>query len=192
MKKLVVILSVLAITLNVSAQSNVIEAGKSVGAVKLGMSQDEVIAAIGEPCAQRTYAQEEKEIIHFGRNLGQELRYNTHYDTVFEYENAPLPVHKLYFHEGHLVYLTLTAFGYGQATLNQLMLNKGIQLSDIKNITKAFGYPEITENFVDLKQSYFLSQGIDVMKYRGNITAINIYEPIDNQVALGIKEKTGN
>lgn len=192
MRKSILMILVVVTSQFAMAQSGIIKPGESIANLKLGMQEEDVVTAIGEPCAERTRAEEEQELIKFGRNIWHELRYNTHYDKVYEYENASIPVKKLYFKDGKLVYITLTAFGYDKATLNKVKVSDQacLNCSD-ENITLYLGYPVFTEDHTYVKQMFYLHRGIDFISLNGDVKVINIYEPIDENLALAIKEVTG-
>lgn len=192
MKKFVIAILLATGATFAMAQSNTILPGKSVGGIKIGMDRQEVEALIGEACAERTRTEEDKELIKFGKNIWQELRYNTHYDMVLEYQNADIPVRKLYFENDKLVYMTLTAFGYEQAMLERFKINgKPCMGCPATMLASHLGIPVFTEDYTHVQQIYYLNQGIDFVTHEGKIKAINIYEPIDQDVAMAIKAVSG-
>lgn len=193
MKKLAIIVLMATAATFASAQSTTIKPGKSAGGITIGMNKQQVESIIGEACAERTRTEEERELVKFGKNIWQELRYNTHYDMVLEYQNANIPVRKLYFKEDKLVYMTLSSFGYEQAMLERFKINgKPCMGCPSAILASHLGAPIFTEDYIHVQQMYYLSQGIDFVSHNGEIKAINIYEPIDQEVAMAIKAVTGH
>lgn len=192
MKKLALVLLVAVGSQVAKAQSGMITPGKSAGMVEIGMTEENIIELVGEPCAKRTHQEEDSELIKFGRSIWHELRYNTHYDKVYEYEGASIPVKKMYFKDGKLVYMTLTAFGYDQAMLENFMVSPQACMNcPMDAVTSYLGYPEFTEDNTHVKQMFYLNKGIDFIALDGDVKVINIYAPIDENLALAIKEATG-
>ncbi len=192
MKKLAIIVLMAIVVANVKAQSTTIKPGKSAGDITIGMTKQQVESIIGEACAERTRAEEEQELVKFGKNIWQELRYNTHYDAVLEYQGADIPIRKLYFSEGKLVYMTLTAFGYEQAMLERFKINgKPCMGCPAEVLANHLGIPIFTEDYTYVQQMYYLNQGIDFVTHNGEVKAINIYEPIDQEMAMAIKAVSG-
>jgi len=171
--------------------------GKGVGELVLGISTEKAIAILGEPEKSRSYEEEQfEEVVKFGKNISQELCYNTHYDRVFKYKNdcdarIDYPVYKLYFRNNELVYMVLTSYGYDNAFYGQFTAGKNISFHNTgKKIKDAMGYPEIIqERYVG--EYLYMQRGIDFLTENNEMRAIFIYEPVENEVAQAIKNMSG-
>ncbi len=171
--------------------------GKGVGELVLGISTEKAIALLGFPEKSRSYEQEQnEEVVKFGKNVSQELCYNTHYDRVFKYKNdceanIEYPVYKLYFRNNQLVYIVLTSYGYDNELYSKFTANNNISFhSSGQKIKTAMGYPEIMqEKYVG--EYLYLQSGIDFLTENNEMRAMFIYEPVENEVAQAIKQMSG-
>ncbi len=177
---------------------NQITPGKGVGELVLGISTEKAIEILGMPEKSRSYEQEQyEEVVKFGKNISQELCYNTHYDRVFKYNNdcdakVDYPVYKLYFRNNQLVYMVLTSYGYDDVFYNKFTAgSNNISFhSSGEKIKKTMGYPEIIqERYVG--EYLYMQRGIDFLTENNEMRAIFIYEPVENEVAQAIKLMSG-
>jgi hypothetical protein len=171
--------------------------GKGVGELVLGISTEKAIELLGVPEKSNNYEQEqEQEVVKFGKNVSQELCYNTHYDRVFKYKNdceanIEYPVYKLYFRNNHLVYIVLTSYGYDDALYSKFTAGNNIGFhSSGQKIKSAMGHPEIIqEKYVG--EYLYLQNGIDFLTENNEMRAMFIYDPLENEVAQAIKQQSG-
>lgn len=194
------VLSVIAATSygQQKAAKNTIIPGKGIGELALGISTEKVIQLLGSPEKSRSYEEEQfEEVVKFGKNISQELCYNTHYDRVFKYKNdcdasLAYPVYKLYFRKNQLVYMVLTSYGYDDTFYNAFSTNTNIKFHDSgEKIKTALGYPEILqEQYVG--EYLYMQNGIDFLTENNEMRAMFIYEPIETEVAQAIKQMSSN
>jgi len=171
--------------------------GKGVGELVLGISTEKAIELLGMPEKSRNYEQEQyEEVVKFGKNISQELCYNTHYDRVFKYNNTcdahiDYPVYKLYFRNNQLVYMVLTSYGYDDAIYSKFTAGNGISFHQSgEKIKSKMGYPEIIqEHYVG--EYLYMQRGIDFLTENNEMRAMFIYEPVENEVAQAIKQQSG-
>lgn len=171
--------------------------GKGVGELVLGISTEKAIELLGVPEKSLDYDQEQfQEVVKFGKNVSQELCYNTHYDRVFKYKNdcdanVDYPVYKLYFRKNQLVYIVLTSYGYDDMLYNKFTAaNKiGFHCTGEK-IKSVLGHPEIMqERYVG--EYLYMQSGIDFLTENNEMRAMFIYEPLETEVAQAIKQMSG-
>lgn len=196
----ILVLSIIAATSygQQKAAKNTIIPGKGIGELALGISTEKVIQLLGSPEKSRSYEEEQfEEVVKFGKNISQELCYNTHYDRVFKYKNdcdasLAYPVYKLYFRKNQLVYMVLTSYGYDDTFYNTFSTNTNIKFHDSgEKIKNALGYPEILqEQYVG--EYLYMQNGIDFLTENNEMRAMFIYEPIETEVAQAIKLMSGN
>ena len=171
--------------------------GKGVGELVLGISTEKAIELLGLPEKSRSYEQEQnEEVVKFGKNVSQELCYNTHYDRVFKYKNdcdatIEYPVYKLYFRNNQLVYMVLTSYGYDDALYSKFTAGNNISFhSSGQKIKTGMGHPEIMqEKYVG--EYLYLQSGIDFLTENNEMRAMFIYDPVENEVAQAIKQQSG-
>lgn len=207
MKKILVLLLLSVVSSAVFAQlkskatpisySQVIP-GKGVGELVLGISTEKAIEILGVPEKSLDYDQEQfQEVVKFGKNISQELCYNTHYDRVFKYKNdcnakIDYPVYKLYFRKNQLVYIVLTSYGYDDLLYNKFTaLNKIGFYSSGEKIKSVLGHPEINEERY-VGEYLYMKRGIDFITENNEMRAMFIYEPLENEVAQAIMEMSGH
>lgn len=171
--------------------------GKGVGELVLGISTEKAIELLGLPDKSRSYEQEQdEEVVKFGKNISQEICYNTHYDRVFKYKNdcdaqVNYPVYKLYFRNNQLVYMVLTSYGYDDALYSKFTAGSNISFhSTPEKIKKAMGHPEVMEERY-VGEYMFMQKGIDFITENNEMRAMFIYEPVENEVAQAIKQQSG-
>lgn len=182
----------------VTAISNTqITPGRGVGELVLGISTEKVIELLGLPEKSRSYEQEQnEEVVKFGKNISQDICYNTHYDRVFKYKNdcnaqIDYPVYKLYFRNNQLVYMVLTSYGYNDAVYSKFTAGNNISFhSPAEKIKKDMGHPEVMEERY-VGEYMFMQSGIDFITENNEIRAMFIYEPVENEVAQAIKQMSG-
>ncbi len=201
MKNLILIIVLAAVSTAAFAQSAVkstkIIPGKGVGELVLGISTEKAIALLGKPEKSRSYEEEQRdEVVKFGKNISQELCYNTHYDRVFKYKNdcdakIDYPVYKLYFRDNKLVYMVLTSYGYDDALYSKFTASNNIAFHNTgQKIKSSFGYPEIIEERI-VGEYLYMQRGIDFLTENNEMRAVFIYQPIEMEVAQAIKQMSG-
>lgn len=195
----------LSFSLSVSAQKNRtipisytnITPGKGVGELVLGISTEKAIELLGLPEKSYNYEEEQHyEVVKFGKNVSQELCYNTHYDRVFKYNNtnaqtAQYPVYKLYFRKNQLVYFVLTSYGYEKDIYEKFSIGNSVKFhNDGEKIMQAYGLPDINEKRY-VGEYLYMQKGVDFITENNELRAVYIYEPVENEVAQAIKEMSG-
>ncbi len=197
-KNLVLIIVLTAISAAAFAQQvTKIVPGKGVGELVLGITTEKAIQLLGAPEKSRTYEQEQaEEVVKFGKNISQELCYNTHYDQVLKYKNdcdskIDYPVYKLYFRENKLVYMVLTSYGYDDALYSKFTTANNIKFhTQPVKIKNTMGYPEISEDRY-VGEYLYMQRGIDFLTENNELRAMFIYEPVEREVAQAIKQMSG-
>lgn len=166
------------------ARASLINPGKGIGNINLGLTYTNVVDVMGQPLERRPLEQEKQGLLSRKLTPKKELPFFIDFDYVaeFNYSNnrTQYPIYTLYFKQDTLVYIVLSSYNYDLEKCRSLGINNEVFFGNGKEkLLKALGRSSVvTKSGADTELHDYLDKGVSFFLQKNAIRAIYIYKPL--------------
>ena len=178
--------------LSFAASAQIIEAGKGIGAIKIGTPYEEVRSILGYDGLRLTPEQYEKQELYQIKKE-EVLEFFLGFDYAVEYNYVmTVPVTMLFFKDDKVSYIVVSSYPeYNQAICEDLETEKGLYFWDhIDYMEEIYGTNYTSSDYKNVVSDhyYYLQEGASFSFRRKRMRAVSIFEPLTPEKAETFKE----
>jgi hypothetical protein len=185
MKKLLFVLLLLTGSLYSFSQKIsdiVITPGVGVNNIKLGMSEKQVTAILGEGASWSGYKDQLRVFSADGTRVDSVMQFVLGFDSCARYDSRlpdNMPVFALYFKAHKLNFITVTSYSASDEQVAAVKINNGLGFyTTIDDCQKKMGTDYVALGYGDYTgDHYYYKQGIEMVYDESMLTAIGIFAP---------------
>ncbi len=219
MKKIIVILSVLTITSflyaedvknndktkNSSSSINdeikdqkIIIPGEGCGKIKIGAATDEITSFLGEPTSVSSYDDEVRGWSGMGYDLNKEPLFVIGFDKMYQYDNiadrTSIPVWKIYFKEGRVIYIIFSSFGIVDEAVTYGLNNQCTFGKTDAELYKAAGKGYYYKDASGNENYFYFKKGLLAIVIEKKLRVLQVFRPFsaDMERSFLLNMKSGN
>jgi hypothetical protein len=168
-----------------TAKQLIITPGVGIGALKLGMSEQEAASLLQGELNWLGYKNEMCSFAGQVNEVDTVVQFVAGFDSCAKYANdlsKVMPVYSLYFKNHRLNYITVTTYGADEDLVKTVVLDNGVKFYDaMPDCMEKFGndYLPIAWDGYDGDHIYY-EKGMEVTYDAGRLTVVGIFPPMKN------------
>lgn len=173
----------------------ILQPGIGIGKIKLGMTEAQAIAVLGEMENTQRFGDVMKDFKDFDENLTIDslIQFVIGFEkclTVAESTQEKIPIFKLYFNKGRLVFIAVTSYGNTEAASAKVRIGKNVRfMMTQEEVEGIMGTDYMKLPYREYYECAYYKKGIEFMYDENLLRFVGIFKP-DPAFPQKIKQKS--